>query len=156
MNRKAASLHYLRLHRLIQEDMTKRYSYLRLPNDILVNINKRIKINLLQFNMDSVRKLILQIEALFVFSVLKSVLSSQKSDPFLKGLLLKYKVPLNSPALSYFKPKNMEKKDLEGVEHYNMKGIKMELDYNSLLLMDEKYIKLPIFLNSLTSSTIGA
>ena len=37
-----------------------------------------------------------------------------------------------------------------------MKGIKIELDHNSLLLMDEKYIKLPIFLNKLTSETLGA
>jgi len=37
-----------------------------------------------------------------------------------------------------------------------MKGIKVELDHNSLLLMDEKYIKLPQFLNSLTQETIGA
>ena len=37
-----------------------------------------------------------------------------------------------------------------------MKSIKVELDHNSLLLMDEKYIKLPMFLNSLTLRTIGA
>jgi hypothetical protein len=37
-----------------------------------------------------------------------------------------------------------------------MKGAKVELDHNSLLLMDEKYIKLPQFLNSITLSTIGA
>lgn len=32
----------------------------------------------------------------------------------------------------------------------------MELDANSLLLSDEKYIKMPIFLNSLTDKTINA
>lgn len=37
-----------------------------------------------------------------------------------------------------------------------MKGIKVELNHNSLLLMDAKYIKMPIFLNSLTEKTIGA
>ena len=36
-----------------------------------------------------------------------------------------------------------------------MKSIKAELDNNSILLMDEKYIKIPIFLNSLTEATIG-
>jgi len=91
-----------------------------------------------------------------VFAILKSTLSSQRNDPFLKGLLLKYKIPLETPALSYFQPKNMEKKDLQGIRDYNMKGIKVELDHNSLMLMDEKYIKLPIFLNSLTASTINA
>jgi len=83
-------------------------------------------------------------------------LGSQRNDPFIKGLLLKYKVPLNSPALTYFNPKHKEKGDLQGIEDYNMKGIKVELDHNSLLLMDEKYIKLPQFLNSLTLRTIGA
>ena len=37
-----------------------------------------------------------------------------------------------------------------------MIGIKVELDKNSLLLMNEKYIQLPIFLNSITSKTIGS
>ena len=46
--------------------------------------------------------------------------------------------------------------DLEGIQDYNMKGIKVELNHNSLLLMDAKYIKMPIFLNSLTEKTIGA
>jgi hypothetical protein len=65
-------------------------------------------------------------------------------------------VPLNSPALTYFTPQHREKRHLKGIEDYNMKGIKVELDHNSLLLMDEKYIKMPIFLNSLTLNTIGA
>ena len=59
---------------------------------------------MLYYNPDIVRKLILQIEALFVFAILKATLYSQKTDPFIKGLLLKYKVPLNSKALTYFKP----------------------------------------------------
>ena len=37
-----------------------------------------------------------------------------------------------------------------------MKGMKMELDANSLLLTQEKYIKMPIFLNNLTDKTINA
>ena len=37
-----------------------------------------------------------------------------------------------------------------------MTGIKVELDKNSLLLMNEKYIQLPIFLNSITFKTIGS
>lgn len=45
---------------------------------------------------------------------------------------------------------------MPGIEEYNMKGIKVELNHNSLLLMDEKYIKMPIFLNSLTWKCIGA
>jgi len=110
---------------------------------------------MLYYNPDIVRKLILQIEALFVFAILKATLYSQKTDPFIKGLLLKYKVPLDSKALTYFKPHHKEKSHLQGIENFNIKGIKIELDHNSMLLMDEKYIKMPIFLSMLTNETIG-
>jgi hypothetical protein len=153
---KAEALHALRVQRLINEDMAKRYPYLRLANEVLQRIQRRIFVDLFHYNPDSVRKVIVQIEALYVFAVLKSALSSQRTDPFIKGLLLKHKVPLSSPALAYFKPQHREKRDLEGVQDYNMKGTKVELDHNSLLLMDRKYIKLPQFLNSLTLSTFGA
>ena len=33
--------------------------------------------------------------------------------------------------------------------------MKVELDHNSLLLTNKKYIKLPLFLNSITKETIG-
>lgn len=67
-------------------------------------------------------------------------------------MLLKYRVQLDSPALNIFNTKSThkEKSDLDGIRDYNMKGTKVELDNNSLLLMNEKYIKLPIFLNELT------
>ena len=46
MARKAETLHYLRLHRLILKEMTKRYSYLRLSNKVLQKIQDRIKVDL--------------------------------------------------------------------------------------------------------------
>ena len=153
--RRAETLQYLRVQKLINEHMTQRFSFLRLSNEVLKRIQSRILVDLFRFNPDSVRKIIVQIEALYVFAILKSSLYSQKSDPFIKGLLFKYKVHLDSPALRYFKPEYKEKHQLEGLRDYNMKGIKMELDHNSLLLMDQKYIKLPQFLNSLTEETIG-
>ena len=88
--------------------------------------------------------------------ILKSVFYSLRCDPIIKNLLIKHQIPASSPALTYFKPKNMEKEDLPGIENYNMRGIKVELDHNSLLLMSEKYIKLPQLLNTLTLKTIGA
>ena len=156
MQRKAETLQYLRLHRLVCEEMTRRYSYLRLSNDVLKKIQEKIYVDLFQYNPDSVRKIILQIEALYIFAVLKATLASQRNDPFIRGLLLKYKVPPDSPALTYFKPQHKEKRHLKGIEEFNMKGVKVELNHGSLLLMDEKYIKMPIFLNSLTARTIGA
>ena len=76
MKRKSETLHYLRLHRLISEEMTRRYNYLRLSNSVLEKIQTRIYVNLFQYNPDSVRKIILQIEALYVFAILKSTLYS--------------------------------------------------------------------------------
>jgi hypothetical protein len=73
---KAESLHYLRVHRLINEELQKRYSYLKLPNAVLQGIQRKIRIDVLGFNPDAVRKLILQIEALFVFAILKATLHS--------------------------------------------------------------------------------
>ena len=76
MKRKAETLHYLRLHRLICGEMTKRYSYLRLSNEVLAKTHSRMSIDLSHYNPDSVRKVILQIEALYVFAILKATLSS--------------------------------------------------------------------------------
>jgi hypothetical protein len=112
MRRKAETLHYLRLHRLICGEMTKRYSYLKLSKEVLAKIHARIAVDLSRYNPDSVRKVILQIEALYVFAVLKATLSSQKLDPFIKGLLRKYKIPLETPALGYYKPEHKEKSHL--------------------------------------------
>ena len=39
---------------------------------------------------------------------------------------------------------------------FNFTKTKQELDRNSLLLMNEKYIQLPIFLNNVTNKTIGS
>ena len=43
---KAEALHYLRVQRLINDDMTKRYHYLRLSNDVLQRIQRRIYVDL--------------------------------------------------------------------------------------------------------------
>ena len=92
----------------------------------------------------------MQIEALYIFAILKSTISSQRKDPWVRKLLKTFKIDEDSPALDYPKTDHKEKEHLPGIEEYNMKGIKVELNHNSLLLMDEKYIKMPIFLNSLT------
>ena len=62
---------------------------------------------------------------------------------------------MDSCSLKTYKVQHQEKSDLKGIEKFNMNGIKIELDKNSLLLMNEKYIQLPIFLNSITFNTIG-
>jgi hypothetical protein len=39
-------------------------------------------------------------------------------DPFIKAMLVAYKVPLDTPALRYFKPAHKEKVHLKGIEDY--------------------------------------
>ena len=56
---KEESLHYLRIHRLINDELLNRFSYLKLSNELVTNIQKRIYINMLNYNPDIVRKLIL-------------------------------------------------------------------------------------------------
>jgi hypothetical protein len=43
---KAEALHYLRVQRLINDEMAKRYHYLRLSNDVLKKIQQRIFVDL--------------------------------------------------------------------------------------------------------------
>jgi hypothetical protein len=59
LGRKAEALHALRLHRLITEEMTKRYTYIRLSNSTLEKVLNRIFVDLHKYNPDSVRKIIL-------------------------------------------------------------------------------------------------
>lgn len=58
-------------------------------------------------------------------------------------MLLKYRVPPASPALHGFVQLPKLKRELQGMKDVNIKAVKVELDHNSLLLMDAKYIKLP-------------
>jgi hypothetical protein len=72
--------------------MTKRYNYLKLPNPVIEKIQSRLGCDIRSYSPDSVRKIILQIEALYIFAILKSTLSSQRNDPFMKKLILQYKI----------------------------------------------------------------
>ena len=43
-------------------------------------------------------------------------------------MLIKYGIPFDSPALVYFKTRHKEKDDLPGIEHFDIKATKTELD----------------------------
>lgn len=145
------SIQFLKLQKLVSEKLAKRFYYLQLPDYILKKIIEKMLVDLSAFNSDSVKKVIVQIESLFVFAILKSVLSSQRRDPHIKNLLGEYHIPLNSRALDYFKPTNYEKDMLPDLYLYNMKGVKADLDANSILLMNKQFIRIPKILNSLTT-----
>lgn len=65
----------------------------------------RVYIDLNEYDEEQVQQLIIQVEGLYIFSVLKATLASQKNDPFIKNLLNVYRVPLNSKSLYYYDPK---------------------------------------------------
>lgn len=52
------SLHYLRVQRLVTNDLAKRFSYLRLPNEALQSIQQKLGVDLYKHNPDNVRKII--------------------------------------------------------------------------------------------------
>ena len=60
----------------------------------------------------------MQVEALYVFAVLKSVLSSQRNDPFIKALLLKHGITMDSVALDFFKTGSVEKSSLQNISEF--------------------------------------
>jgi hypothetical protein len=47
--------------------------------------------------------IILQVEALYIFSILKSMLSSQRNDPFIRNMFFNFRIANDSPALEVFK-----------------------------------------------------
>lgn len=73
---RAESLQYLRVARLIQNELLQRYAHIELTEDIREKIFRRIGLELAQNRRRSVLKVILQVEALYVFAVLRSTLSS--------------------------------------------------------------------------------
>ena len=88
-------------------------------------------------------KVILQVEALYVYAILRSTLSSQRDDPFIKKMLINFKISSDSPALEIEKQNNKEKSHLPGIEHFKIQAIRAELDKSSVFLTNPKFIELP-------------
>jgi len=62
--------------RLFINELAKKYDYIKLPRKFKQNIKKRLVIDLQKYDQDRVSLLVIQVEALFVFSVLKSIIYS--------------------------------------------------------------------------------
>jgi len=78
--------------RLIQNELLKRYAHIKLTEEVREKIYNKIGLNLTKNRRRTVMKVILQVEALYVYAILKSTLSSQRDDPFIKNMLLNFKV----------------------------------------------------------------
>ncbi|CDW77756.1 dynein heavy chain axonemal [Stylonychia lemnae] len=146
---------FLRLHRLILYELCPKYTYIQMAPQFRERIKYFLKIDAEKVNKESYEKLIIQAEALFVFAIFKSVLISQIMDPNIKKIVIDNRIRLNSGAIFQYIPQLKEKIDLQGLKQYSMRDRKIELDQNSMLLMDKKYIQLPIFLNKVTAETIS-
>ena len=77
----------------------QRYDQIYLPEQVRQNIFKFVNLDMNRSSKKTVNKAILQVEALYVFSILKSMVSSQRDDPFIKNMMLNFKVASDSPAL---------------------------------------------------------
>lgn len=121
---RAESFQYLRVARLIQNELLKRYGHIELTEDVREKILKNIGLDLLKNRRRTVMKVILQVEALYVFSILRSTLSSQRDDPFIKNMLLNFKIAIDSPALEIEKQRYKERKDLVGIDAFKMSAVK--------------------------------
>jgi len=55
--------------------------------------------DLTKYERHLVERAIVQVEALYVFALMKACLSSQRYDPFVKNMLINFNIALDSPAL---------------------------------------------------------
>ena len=137
---RAESFQYLRVARLIQNELLKRYGHHALTEDVREKIYAKIGLNLTRNRRRTVMKVILQVEALYVFSVLRSTLSSQRDDPFIKNMMLNFKIAQDTPALVIERQNHQERKDLKGIEAFKMSAVRQELDRNSAFLTNAAFI----------------
>ena len=112
------------------------------------NILKKVgEIN--KFNRIVVEKVVLQIEALYVFAILKSTLSSQRYDPYIKNMLINFKVDVESPALIIEEqPLKLKGENLhDGILAFRFDAIKNELSKSAISVSNGKYMQLPKLLH---------
>ena len=152
---RAESLQYLRVARLIQNELLKRYGHIKLTEEMREKIYRKIGLDLTRNRKRTVNKVVMQVEAQYVFAVLKSTLSSQRDDPFIKNMLLNFKVTSDSPALEIEKQNHKEKKDLKGIENFKINKVRIDLDHNSGFLTNPQFIQLPGQNRKLAEECVG-
>lgn len=83
------SQQYLRVQRLINAEMLSRYANHSMAPDLRRRILKLVG-DINQYDRELVERSVIQIEALYVYALLKSTLSSQRNDPFVKNMLINF------------------------------------------------------------------
>ena len=83
------------------------------------------------------------------------MLSSQRNDPFIRNMFFNFRIANDSPALEVFKQRVISKQDLPGISQFKMAGARDELEFNSLIFSNKKYIAMPRTLESVTGDALG-
>lgn len=74
-------------------ELANKYDYVRMGSDIKENVKKRLKVDLLEYEPKSyVNNLCLQVETLYIFSILKSLLFSQFFDSNIQKIVSRYSI----------------------------------------------------------------
>lgn len=135
--------------------MLKRYSNNELSEDTRRLILNRVG-DITKYNRQVVERAVIQVEALYVYSLMKSALSSQRNDPFVKNMLLNFSISMDSAALEIEKQTALVKSlDLHpGIMEFRFTAIKNELMKCSISMSNPKYMALPKLLYSITWETI--
>jgi hypothetical protein len=106
---------------------------------------------------DDIRRLFLQIEALYVFSILKSTITSQVGrDTWVRKVLRDHEIPLDAPALTYFVPP-VRGKSSYGPElaSFDIREVKQSLCTSSLLLTRPSFLQLQSRLSTIFHDTLA-
>jgi hypothetical protein len=86
------TLFKLNAERLFVQELARKYDFIRMPGDIKANIKRKLKVDISRYDPHRVQVLALQVEALFVFSILKSIIYSQIGDPFISRIVAQYNI----------------------------------------------------------------
>lgn len=70
-----------------------------MPDASRNRIFSKLAIDLRSYDQNIVDQVIVSVEALYSYSMLKATLSSERDDPFIKNMLLNFRVAQDSPAL---------------------------------------------------------
>lgn len=140
--------------RLISNEMVRRYDNHNISDSMRRNILNRTG-DITRFDYELVARVVQQVEAQYVFSILKSTLSSQRSDPFVKNMLNNFHIDPQTPALQIEMLPVMHKMDLHpGILEFKFSAILNELSGGSISVSNAKYMQLPKLLGEITADSI--
>jgi len=83
------------------------------------------------------------------------MIQSQTRDPFIRNMFFNFKVAADSPAIQKLNLKTISKSDMRGIKHFKMAGARNELEMNSLVFANKKYINIPQQLRRITEDSLG-